>query len=205
VIVRLVLRAAGVLTLTAALGAAAYGLLEVGMKRASAHDRLVADALRVLDDTRGAGAVMNVDGRKLVAHCTAARVGRAVVALDDGTRLLLWRTHVSRLGTSRERELLSPLPPDLAAAEANLAGSHDLYSRELTATLLAGRSAVRATRFASRPTYALRLGDGSPLVELFVERTTLRPVGARYVSRTSSGTSELVPAIPLRRTRATGC
>src|SRR5262249_39763603 len=103
------------------------------------------------------------------------------------------------------RELLAPEPTDLPAAEATLVGSHDLYSRELTATLLAGHVAVRETRLGARRVYALRLGDGSPLVELFVERATLRPVGARYVSRTSSGASELIPAIRLHRTRATGC
>jgi hypothetical protein len=177
----------------------------VGMKRPSADDRLVADALRVLDSTRGAGAVMTVDGRRLVARCKSVRVGNSVVGLDDGTTLLVWRTHVARRGTSDERELLATEPTDLASAEANLAGIHDLYSRELTATLLGGHVVVRATRLASRPVYALRLGDGSPLVELLVDRGSLRPVGARYVSRTSSGSSELVPAIPLRRSRPTGC
>jgi hypothetical protein len=34
---------------------------------------------------------------------------------------------------------------------------------------------------------------GSPLVELFVKRVSLRPLGVRYASRTSSGTSELIP------------
>jgi hypothetical protein len=202
---RVLLRFAAVLALTAALGTAAYGLLELGMKRASSDDRLVADALRVLDVTRGAGAVITVDGRRLVATCKSPRVGTSVVSLDDGTRLLLWHTHVSRLGTGDERELLADEAADLPAAEANLAGSHDLYSRELTATLLAGRVGVRETRLSSRLVYALQLGDGSPLVELFVDRANLRPVGARYVSRTSSGSSEFVPAVPLRRSRPTGC
>jgi hypothetical protein len=64
---------------------------------------------------------------------------------------------------------------------------------------------VRATRVAARPVCALRLGDGSSLVELLVDRDSLRPVVARYVSRTTAGSSDLLPVIRLHRSRPTGC
>ncbi len=202
---RVLRRTIAVAALTTALGAGAYAVLDLGMQRASRADELVGRALRALDETRSIGAVMRVDGRTLVASCRSVHVDRSVVNLDDGTRLLIARTRVSRLRTDRQRELLAPEPVDLAAAEANLSGSHDLYSRELTATLFAGRVEVARTRFAARAAYALRLGDGRPLVELMVDRVTLRPLGARYVSRTSSGTSRIVPEPAPRRHRPTGC
>jgi hypothetical protein len=202
---RWLVRLSAALTLAAALGAGAYGLLELGMKRATTTDRLAADALRVLDATRGAGAIITVEGRRLVAACRSTKTGTGIVSLDDGSRLVLARTHVTRVQTSRERELLEPEPADFAAAAADLSGSHDLYSRELTAALLAGKVTVRVTRFAGRDGYALRLGDGEPLVELLVDRETLRPFAARYVSRTSSGQSLLVPEVKVRRRRSTGC
>jgi hypothetical protein len=204
-IVRVVGRVVGVAALTVALGAAAYGLLEVGVTHASADERLVARTLSVLQSTRGSGAVITLDGRRLVATCRARHIGNATVSLDDGTELHLWRTHVSRVATSSERELLVREPADLVSAEANLAGSHDLYSRELTATLLGGHVDVQATRLGSRSVYALRLGDGSPLVQLFVERASLLPVAARYVSSTSSGTSDLVAATRLHAGGPSGC
>jgi hypothetical protein len=203
---RLLRQAAVFAALTVALVGGAYGMLAAGMKRATPQDRLAADALKVLDATRGSGAVIDVDGRRLVASCKALRVGSSIVDLDDGTRLLVARTRVARLRpVASARELLAPDPPDLVAAEANLAGSHDFYSRALTATLFGGRVIVRPTRFADRLAYALRLGDGRPLVELIVDRGSLRPLGARYVSRTSSGTSRLFTEPSLRRYRPTGC
>jgi hypothetical protein len=192
--------------LTAALAGGAYGLLAAGMQRTTRQDVIAADALKLLEETRGSGAVMDVDGRRLVASCKALRVGSSIVELDDGTRLLVARTRVARLGARvSARTLLAPEPPDLVAAEANLAGSHDFYSRALTATLFSGRVVVRPLRFDGRLAYALRLGDGRPLVELIVDRAGLQPLGARYASRTSSGTSRVFTEPQLRRHRPTGC
>lgn len=178
------------LVLVAALFAASVGALRASLPRPSEPARRASRLLDLLDRTRGGGAELVVAGRRLVATCRPLSGRRYAVALDDGTRLVLAGTHVTRVASTRPRELLALEPADLVAAQADLVGSHDLLARELAGTLMTGRLLARDVTFRARPATVFRL-ERTPLVELVVDRATLTPLAARYRSATVSGSSTL--------------
>lgn len=177
-----------------AIGTGALALLSVGLHRATASDRFAVGVLDRLDGSSGVGASVDVAGRSLDVACAPTGGRRSAISLGNGTQLVIAGTHVVRTRVGAARVVLGTEPPDLMAAEADLAGSHDLYERELAGTIFAGPVILRPLRFDSRAAYAVRLGDGRPLVELIVDARTLRPLGARYQSESVAGTSRLLTA-----------
>jgi hypothetical protein len=187
------------LAIAGVLCGAAAALLELGLPAATASDRIGADALRVLQSTRGGGAAVRLGNRRLVAVCR--RVGRRrIVSLSDGSVLAVTGAKVRRL-RAPVRLTAGVDAPDLVAAEADLSGNHGLYVSELVGALGSGALTVRETRYDGASAYALRIGAGRPVVELVVDRHTLRPVAARYASSSLTGSARLRAATD----RTAGC
>jgi hypothetical protein len=175
--------------------AAALAVLQFGLARPSASERLNARIVAVLDHTRSRGSVIAIGSRRLTAVCSRSLRGTVHVRLGDGTAIVAMGTHVletHRLGA--RRSLTARPAPDLAAAELVLAGSHALYARELIGRLVRRSAAARETVFDGRPAYAVRLRASRPSVELIVDRKTLHALGAVYRSQYVRGTSRLLPA-----------
>ncbi len=191
----------------AAVTAASYGLLAVGLPRASTGDRVGARVLVELERTRAAGAVGAIGGRPFRAACRTVSRRTAVLSLAGGRRLLLHGAHVHALKThgpgapaslaSRRLASLARAEPEATVAVADLSGSHKLYSIELAHRLLAIRGVGgRRVTVDGRPAYSIALGHERPRVELLVDRRTLRPLFLRYRSRRVSGWARILAAPP---------
>jgi hypothetical protein len=157
-------------------------------------DRVGVGVLRVLETHRGGGSRMHIGGRSLVARCRDLAGGRSLISLSDGTRFVLRGARVRRW---RASPLASDVtaPGVLRAAEADLAGSYRLYAHELTAQLERGE---RVGVARDGEAYALALDSSLPRAELVVNRETLRPVGARFRSRTLTAHASLRRPRPLQ-------
>jgi hypothetical protein len=196
-----VLRASCALAL---IGGAAFGLLST-LPQPTEDKRLGVRVLQTLQHRSGTGSVMWFGNRRIVARCRPLPPWRQLVTLSDGTRFTLSGARATRL-PSPDRRLLestSPLDGQLLSAEADLAGSRQLFARELLGRLLHGhRVLLGPTRFRGVPAYRLQLGQDRPRVELVVDRRSLEPLAARYDGRWVKGTSSLLPS---KRHVAAGC
>lgn len=191
-----------VLVVTATVFAGAVAVLQIGLARPGAAERLAASVVDVLDRTRDRGSVMTIGSLRMSATCARSSRGVVRIRLGDGTGILGMGTHVLETYRFERRRSLAARPaPDLVAAELVLAGSHALYARELIGRLVRRSVSAHETVYAGRPAYTLRLRAARPEVELIVDRKTLRAIGAEYRSRHLTGTSRLLPA----RRRARGC
>jgi hypothetical protein len=182
----------------AALFGASVGVLELGLRPLSAANQLGLRELQVLRHSRDAGAVLDVGGRRLLASCRRFR-GRDLVTLSDGTQLVMVGVHVFP-GSSAPvanlaglQELLAVHRGDpLIAVRADLVGSHALWIRELTSRIELGGLAVHPVLFDGRRAEELVLTPRRPFLALIVERSTLRPLGAIYDSRSTDASSRIV-------------
>jgi hypothetical protein len=175
-----------------AIGTAAFGLVSI-LPHPTRADRIAVRALNVLDREHGAGAVISLDGQRVIAACRRLPSRHSLVTLSDGVRLVLRGTDVGVLDAGpRFVASRAPLASAIVSAEADLAGSHTLYAKELIGRLVHRRPVlVGLTRFDGVAAYRLRLGRDRPRVELLVARRSLRPLAASYQSRWVSGTSRL--------------
>jgi hypothetical protein len=183
------------LAVTATVFASVVAVLQIGLARPSAAERLAVSVVTELDRARDRGSVMTIGSRQLSAVCTRISRGIVRVRLGDGTEIVAMGTHVLetyRLGG--RRALALRLAPDLAAAELVLAGSHALYARELIGQLTRRAVSTRVTAYEGRPAYALLLRARRPTVELVVDRMTLRPLAAVYRSHDLTASSRLLVA-----------
>src|SRR5207247_2895541 len=135
----------------AVMGAAAYGLLAVGLPRANRGDLVVSRVLAQLDRPRGGGGIGRLDGARFVAACRRVGPRTDVVRLRSGARLRLRGTHV--VVVHRARSGRSPL----SGAAADLAGSYMLYRKQLVTRLLRTGELPVATFLGVPPAYALPL------------------------------------------------
>jgi hypothetical protein len=103
-------------------------------------------------------------------------------------------------GPRNAKRTLASLPAaEFPAAAADLGGSHFLYVVELAGSIVRGRDVVTGTTIVDgRALYRIRLGRARPLVELLVDRETLRPVIAHYRSQRLEGWSRLDNTAPRR-------
>jgi hypothetical protein len=185
---------------TACVFGASFGVLELGLKSPSAADKIALRVLAELRRTRGVHAVLDVGGRRLLSTCHSY-LGRDLLELSDGTRLVLVGVHAFRTlpphawlieAVSNRRELFVVRSgAGLVGAQAAIAGSHAFWARVLAVRLEQANVHVRATRFGSRRAYAVRL-SAEPLLELIVDRATLRPLAAVYHSGSVDASSRLM-------------
>ena len=178
--------------------AASFGVLELGLRSPSAAERLALRVLALLERTQGHGAILRIDGLRLLASCRSYS-GRDLVVLTDGTRFLVVGTHVLQIRSRREplsEEVSDRRRPfslrgraGLVPVEADLAGSHALYARELAGRLEEGDVSARPALLDGRRVYELRLTRRRPVLELMLDRATLRPLAAVYRSSLRTGTS----------------
>jgi hypothetical protein len=175
--------------------AAALAALQLGLGRPSASDRLGARIVAALDHTRGRGAEITIGGSRLHAECRRTPRAGTRVRIGGSTEIVAVGAHVvARRWLGSGRTLSSLRAPDLPSAELELAGSHDVYARELGGRLQRGSVPVAAERYRGRPAYRVLLHPGNPLVELVVDARSLRPVAARYRSGDLTASSTLVAA-----------
>jgi hypothetical protein len=177
-----------------------FGVLEFGLRSPSAGERVGLRVLAELRRTRGVHAVLDVDGRRLLSTCHSY-LARDVLELSDGSRLVLVGVHAFRTlapggpvveAISDRRELfVVRTAAGLVGAQAAIAGSHAYWARILALRLEQANLGVRSLVFGSRAAYELRL-SGRPLLELIVDRRTLRPLAAVYRSRAVNATSRLI-------------
>jgi len=181
---------------------ASFGVLDLGLRSPSTGERIALRVLAELERTRGVRAVLDVDGRRLLSTCHSF-MGRDLLQLSDGTRLVLVGVHAYRTlppggslieAVSDRRELfLVRSTGSLVSVQAAIAGSHAFWARLLAIRLEQADVHVWPVLFASRPAYELRLSH-RPLLELVVDRVTLRPLAALYRSRAVDGSSRLIAA-----------
>lgn len=180
-----------------------FAVLEVGLAQPTGAARYAVRLLSALVDSRGTGAVLVVDGRRLVARCGVDWSGRTVIRLSDHTRLLVEGTRIYSRGSSTDpvdagRSRAAARPGELLVAEADLAGSHRLLARELTARLDRLDVPGRLIRYAGRPAYELLLSR-RPEVVLVAYRRRLKPIAIFYRSRTLVASSRLFRQVYARR------
>jgi hypothetical protein len=186
----------------AAVFAAVLVVLQVGLARPTAAERIAARAVSILDHTRERGSVIEIGTRRVTSTCTVTRTGAARIQLDDGTVIVAKGTRVLETYRLGERRTLAlHAAADLPAAELVLSGSHALYARELVDRLAQRAVSPRPVEYRGRPAYALRLRSRPPAVELILDRRTLRPLAAEYRSADLRATSRLIAA----RRREHGC
>jgi hypothetical protein len=190
----------GALLAAAALAGACFGVLEATLPQASAGQRIAIRALTKLDRWRSDGAVVRIGSRTATATCTKVRRNTTLLTFDDGARVLVRGRHVHALqplpsASERllaDRKVVKPGDPELVAAEAVLGGSRSLYMAGLAVRLARGGEPLAGReRVDGIPAYVLRLGRGSPRVELLVAQDTLEPLAVRYSSARLRGTSRL--------------
>lgn len=184
---RIVLPSLGAATVAVAVSAAAYGIVST-LPQPTHGDRTAVRLLRLLETTHGADSQMSVAGRTLAAHCVKISPRRNRVTLSDGSSFVLAGSHIHAWREPSRLLAATVTEPLLRAAEADLAGSYALYAQELTAELGKGNHVLgRATTFAGRATYEMRLSARRPRAALLVDRKTLRPVGAVFESSRLKG------------------
>jgi hypothetical protein len=187
-----------------AIAGVGYGLLTT-LPAPSRGDRIAVRVLARLQVTRGRGATLEVEGKTQRLTCRRLGGGRHLLALGDGTQLVLAGTHVHETREPLRLRMLASLrrDPALTAAEADLSGSHALYATQLAGQLAHGRAAlVGSTVVGGRPAYRLRLTRGRPQLELLVSRRSLTPLVAVYRSAAVDGWSVLGPSTTRYRWRA---
>jgi hypothetical protein len=196
---RVLVPIAGASLAAALLVGVCYGVLRVTLPTSSKGQRLAIRTLGNLDRWRSHGAVLQIGGRTLTAHCTSVRRG-AVVSLGDGSRILVRGRRVHALATrvsARERQLAAarPVDPELVSAEALLGGSRSLIVAGLAVRLAVGTEPLAGeTRVGRTPAYVFLLGRSEkPRIELLVSQRTLEPLGVRYASARLQGSSRLLP------------
>lgn len=175
-----------------AIAAVAFAL--VGMLPSpSAADRVAVRVLDRLDSTHGRGGQMVLAGRRIGVSCRRLRDARHLISLSDGTKLILAGTHVRvRLAESSPRMLAAVThPSEMAAAEADLSGSHTLYVKQLTALLAHGHPTVAPAMVRGEEAYRIRLTRDRPVVDLYVAQATLRPLEVAFRSSALAGVTWL--------------
>ena len=189
---------AATLLFTGAVAAAALAVV-TALPAPTPDERLAVRVVQRLQATRSGGAVVHLDGGRVVATCRRLSGSQTLVRLDDGTRLVVARTRVhDRSPGGATRGLAasrSPRERELLAVKAALAGIHRLYARSLRARLMR-RADVIVHSHAFRGERALRVPIGAerPAVELVVSERTLLPLAVTYRSRRVSAWSRLLPA-----------
>jgi hypothetical protein len=174
---------------------ASLGLLHAALPRPTADDRVGVRVLRVLETTRGGGAVVRLAGRTVRTSCERVSRRRSRIEISDGTTLLVDRTRVTLQSSSARGRQLAARHPELPVAAADLAGNYLLYRAQLTASVVRGRDVVNGTTTVlGRPAYRIRLGRPTPQVELLVDRETYRPLAATYRSQRLQGFARLLQA-----------
>ncbi|HST24576.1 MAG TPA: hypothetical protein VLJ76_01145 [Gaiellaceae bacterium] len=173
-----------------ALFAAACGLLDLGVHPPSAAERLGLRELRVLEHSRDGGAVMDVSGRRVLASCRRSR-GHDLVRLSSGVTLVVTGVHVYEAPS--ERRVLSVVHRrTLVAVQADLAGSHALWIRELESRLELGDLSAHPVLFDGRRVEEVVLRARRPFLGLVVDPKTLRPLGAIYDSPSTDASSRIL-------------
>jgi hypothetical protein len=159
----------------AAVLAGSFGLVSA-LPQPTRYDRIAVDALRVLEQARGRGSRISIDGHRLLARCTSLSPRRKLIELSDGAQFVLRGSRIRAWSaTTRRPKTMRPDSPAARAAIADLAGSYALYARELSATLERGEAAV----VDAGGTYVIVLAR-RPSVELAVDRASLRPLRVRF-------------------------
>lgn len=203
-LLRLARVAGGAALMLVAIGGVAYAIV-AALPAPTTADRVAVKVLRDLSSTRGRGGVLELNGETQTVSCRRLPGGRHLIALGDGTRLVLSGTH-ARVAAApvRLRMLASVLRRrSLVSAEADLSGSHALYATQLAAQLNHGRSAVRgSTVVGGTRVYRVRLTQGRPVLELLVSRQSLVPLVALYRSADVTGRTVLGRSTGLDRWRA---
>lgn len=169
-----------------------FAVLQFGLARPGASDRLAARVVRVLDVTRGRGALVTLGSARLRASCRRITPGTIRIHVG-GTEIVASGPHILRLRPlAGERSLAAHRAPELTAAELVLVGSHALFARQLGGLLQRRSVGVVPTRFDGRPAYVVRLRPARPRVTIVVDARTLRPLAAAYRSASVSGSSRLI-------------
>lgn len=167
-----------------AIAAGAYGIVSA-LPEPTRGDSLAVRLLDVLRHPRGSGSLISIAEQRLQARCVRIGRFREHVTLDDGTTFVLRKSHVVA-----RTEPPSPLAAirvhrrhALAAAEAVLAGSYELYYAEVLAQLQRGvRITARAASVDGRSAFLITLREKPPYVELLVSRKSFRPIAVHFWS-----------------------
>ncbi|HZO63202.1 MAG TPA: hypothetical protein VFB35_09520 [Gaiellaceae bacterium] len=187
----------------AAIAAGAYFLVSL-LPHPSPGERIAVRALDVLQQHRGTRVMIDLGGKRLAARCRQLPHWRSLVALEDGSRLILTGTRVVPLDGERMLAGRTEAGGQLLSAQADLAGSFQLYSKELIGRLQNGRPVVVGVdRVRGIPALRLRLGRDRPRVELLVSRRKLQPLAARYDGRYVHASMVLLGSAPASSGR--GC
>jgi hypothetical protein len=162
---------------------AGFGLLST-LPRPPRADLLGVRALTSLEQLRVVHVSIHLAGqRPFGAVCRLS--GKRELILGDGRRLIVGGSRLRRAAGRK-------ISPALLVAEADLAACPRLLADELGSLLLRGDlQSPGLVRWHGRLVYRFRLSRGRPVVEFYVSRKLLRPVGVTFASRSLRGWSVL--------------
>jgi hypothetical protein len=180
---------------------AGWGIQRAGLRAPTHGERIAAKAVGVMLRFRYIESeVRVVGGDTRRARCLQGWEPRgkgrpggrgARVLYEDGESLLLGDRRVRRLNPGKEPARLRPL------AEVELAGCPRPMSDRLSAKLVDGtRPAAVESSWEGRRAYRVHVRFGLTRFDLYIDRSTLVPLGVRVEERRVIGWSRLHP-IPL--------
>ena len=183
VIRRVLLPLFGAAVAAAAIAAAAFALV-TALPQPTRGDRVGVRLLHFLQDRGGSGSRITIGDTSLTARCRGLPQRRSLVQLSDGNRFVVsgsrirtWHVPGSELAGMSQQSAL------VRAAEADLAGSYQLYAAELTTQLARGKRVTeRTVTVGGRRVYEIALAPERPRVLLIVDSETLQPLEARFDS-----------------------
>jgi len=171
-----------------AIAAAAFALVKA-LPQPTRGDRVGVRLLELLHQRGGRG------GISLTSRCRQLPQRRSLVELSDGNTFVVSGSHV-RAWHAPATELagMAQRPALVRAAEADLAGSYQLYASELTSQLERGKRVTeRVVTVGGRRVYEIALARERPRVVLVVDSRTLRPLEARFDSAALEASAVLEP------------
>lgn len=190
------------LLVAAAVAAAGYGWQKVTLRAPSASDLAAARIEFALLHYRYVRSTVHVTGEPTrTAECLEGwepgANGRpagqgARVLFSDGERVILGDRRVARLTKPKHPTSLAPV------AEVELAGCTRLLSNHIAAKLVSHvRPQAVATTFDGKPVLSVHVRTRRGRFDLYVDRTSLVPVGVRVERNGTTGWSLLTPVRPL--------
>ena len=177
-----------------AIAAAAFALVKA-LPQPTRGDRVGVRLLELLHQRGGRGSRMTIGGISLTSRCRQLPQRRSLVELSDGNTFVVSGSHV-RAWHAPATELagMAQRPALVRAAEADLAGSYQLYASELTSQLERGKRVTeRVVTVGGRRVYEIALARERPRVVLVVDSRTLRPLEARFDSAALEASAVLEP------------
>lgn len=194
VIRRVLVPVVGATCAACAIAAAAFAVV-TALPQPTSGDRIGVRLLQLLHARGGRGSRITIGRMSLTARCHQLPQRRSLVELSDGNTFVVSGSHIRAWHTpASEFAEMSQQPALVRAAEADLAGSYQLYASELTSQLERGKRVTeRAVTVGGRRVYEIALARERPRVVLIVDRRTLQPLEARFDSAVLEATAVLEP------------